>query len=305
MNAKINWKIPEPLEVIAVEDGESESIAVRRHGNPNSSVRLVLSHGNGLAIDLYFPFWSLLADDFELIVYDLRNHGWNKVGSRKWHNIPMMIYDHELILENIAQHFGSKRTVGVFHSLSALVGLLSEAGKYAAMVLFDPPICKPTASELEFDMAAEKNAQKIRMREQKFNSKDEFSSLLGFLPWFSRFQPGVHDLMAETTLRQCADEESYELRCPREYEAQIAEYVRSFAPLLDLRNLNCPTKVIGADPTLPYAFLPTFDLNHVLSVDYDFLPEATHFLQLENPAGCVAMIREFLDAKGIKPTPCG
>ena len=69
--------------------------------------------------------------------------------------------------------------------------------------------------------------------------------------------------------------------------------------MLDLAVLPCPTKVIGADPTLPYAYLPTFDLGHVQTVDYDFLPEATHLLQLEKPAECVAMLREFLEHHGL------
>ena len=31
-------------------------VTLRRHGNPNGP-RLVLSHGNGLAVGLYYPFW--------------------------------------------------------------------------------------------------------------------------------------------------------------------------------------------------------------------------------------------------------
>ncbi|MDE0347266.1 MAG: alpha/beta hydrolase, partial [Boseongicola sp.] len=79
----------------------------------------------------------------------------------------------------------------------------------------------------------------------------------------------------------------------------IAEYVRSFSPLLDLATLTCPTKVIGADPTLPFTYLPAFDLGHVSAVDYDFVPEASHLLQLERPKRCAAMLREFLECQGI------
>ncbi len=45
-------------------------ITLRRHGNP-AGPRMVLSHGNGLAADLYYPFWSLLADRFDIVVHDL------------------------------------------------------------------------------------------------------------------------------------------------------------------------------------------------------------------------------------------
>ena len=32
-----------------------------------------------------------------------------------------------------------------------------------------------------------------------------------------------------------------------------------------------------------------------MSVDYDFVPDATHFLQLEKPDECVASMRGFLN----------
>lgn len=294
MKAKTNWKIPAPSSTFCVDAGGAGPVIVRRHGNPDSGVRLVLSHGNGLAIDLYYPFWSLLADDFDLIVYDLRNHGWNPLGRRQEHNIPSLIHDHDLILEAVDREYGEKSTVGVYHSLSALVSLFSDTRMYSALVLFDPPICRPTASEAEFDAAAELSARRTRIRTKHFRSKKEFSDLLSHLPGFGFVQPGVIELMAETTLRKLAGGKGYELRCPSEFEAQIVDYVRSFAPLLSLEELSCPTKVIGADPTLPYAYLPSFNLQRVSSVDYDFIPDSTHLLQLENPALCADLLRDFL-----------
>ena len=288
------WKIPEPLSLCEVELDDETVTVVRRHGNPDADLRLVLSHGNGLAIDLYYPFWSLLADDFDLIAFDLRNHGWNRVGNRRNHNIPVLMHDHDLVLDAIEREYGAKRTVGVFHSLSTLVAILAFSDVYSGLVLFDPPLCKPIGALKELDEAAERAAAITRRRGYRFRTEEEFSDLLSYLPGFVRVVPGVRELMAATTLRRAADGQGYELRCPREYEAQIMDYVRSFAPLLDLSLLTCPTKVVGADPTLEYAYLPTFDLSHMLTVDYDFLPDATHFLQLEKPAECAAVLREFL-----------
>ena len=294
MSVETIWEIPEPISVCEVRLDDESATTVRRHGNP-AGPRLVLSHGNGLAIDLYYPFWSLLANDFDLMVYDLRNHGWNPVGRRRKHNIPSLIHDHDLILTSIDRRYGRKPTVGVFHSLSALVTILADTRPYSALVLFDPPLCKPTANETEFDEAAERGAKATRRRGYRFKSEEQFIELLSFLPGFDRVLPGVRELMSRTTLRRSTDGREFELRCPREYEAQIMEYVRSFAPLLDLSRLTCPAKIIGADPTVPFAYLPTFSLSHILSVDYDFLPNATHFLQLEQPEACVALMREFLD----------
>ena len=52
-------------------------------------------------------------------------------------------------------------------------------------------------------------------------------------------------------------------------------------------------------PTLPYSYLPTFDFSNVMKVDYDFIPEATHFLQLEQPEECAAAVREFVDRQAL------
>ena len=288
------WEVPEPVATCNVAVDDDTVITVRRHGNPDGP-RLVLSHGNGLAIDLYYPFWSLLAGDFDLVVYDLRNHGWNAVGSREAHSLPTFVRDHDRILEAIDRHFGAKPKVGVFHSVSALASLLSTAtdNGYEGRVLFDPPVCKPGKSQLEFDLATERTAAMTRRRTDRFRAVQDFVQVLRFLPAFTRVVPGVHELMARTTLRESADGEGSELRCPKEYEAQIIDYARVFAVLVNFEALTCPTKVIGADPTLPYSYLPTFDLTHVLTVDYDFIPEASHFLQLENPEACAAATREF------------
>ena len=294
MTPEVVWEIPEPLSVQDVRLDEHTVTTIRQHGNP-SGPRLVLSHGNGLAIDLYYPFWSLLADDYELIVYDIRNHGWNSVGRPNHHNVPIMIHDHDLVLEAIDNVYGNKLTIGIFHSLSSIIPLLSLTQSYSALVLFDPPLCKPGASQVELHEAAEKAAERIRRRGHRFKTREEFADFLKYVPTFARVVPGVRNLMARTTLRRTPDGEAYELRCPREYEAQLMDYARSFFPIIDLDLLSCPTKIVGADPTLPYSYLPTFDFSNVMKVDYDFIPEATHLLQLERPEECAAAVREVLD----------
>ena len=295
MTSERAWELPEPVSLFEVRLDADTSTILRRHGNPDGP-RLVLSHGNGLAIDLYYPFWSLLEADFDLFVYDLRNHGWNTVGPQSAHSVPSLVRDHDLILETIDRQCGSKPKIGVFHSFSGLTALMSTEGSrgYAGLVLFDPPVCKPGRSQLQFDAAAEMTAAMTRRRTDRFGSEAVFAEFLRDAPAFSHLVPGAHELMARTTLRRRADGEGYELRCPKEYEAQIIDYVRAFAVLVDLDALRCPTKVVGADPTLPYSYLPTFDMTHVLTVDYDFIPETTHFLPLENPEACAAATREFV-----------
>ena len=293
MTTEALWEIPEPLSTYDVRLDEHTVTTLRQHGNA-SGPRLVLTHGNGLAIDLYYPFWSLLADDHELIVYDLRNHGWNSVGASKDHNVPTLVHDHDLILDSIDRIYGSKRTVGIYHSVSTVLTLLSFTQLYSALVLFDPPLSKPGATQNELIAAAERTAARLRRRGYRFKTREEFADFLGCLPAFNRLVPGVLELFARTTLREAANGEGFELRCPREYEAQLMDYTRSFFPLIELEMLSCPTKIVGADPTLPYSYLPTFDSDDVMRVDYDFIPDATHLLPLEKPEACAALVREFL-----------
>ncbi len=294
MTTQAVWEIPEPVSVCDVRLDEHTVTTVRQHGNA-SGPRLVLSHGNGLAIDLYYPFWSLLADDHELIVYDLRNHGWNSVDRPRDHNIPTLIRDHDLVFETIDGVYGSKPTVGVFHSVSSIIPLLSFSNPYSGLVLFDPPLCKPGKNQIELHNAAEQAAARIRNRGHRFRTREEFADFLRYIPSFTRVVPGVRELMAETTLRPTADGDGFELRCPREYEAQLMDYARCFFELVDLDLVSCPVKIVGADPTLPYSYLPTFDLSYLMKVDYDFIPEATHFLQLEQPEECAAAVRDFVN----------
>ena len=289
------WEVPEPLSVYEIRMEDGTVVILRRHGNPEGP-RLVLSHGNGLAIDLYYLFWSLLAEDFDLFIYDLRNHGWNPVGPQRGHNLPSFVDDHDRILEVIDEEYGEKPKTGVFHSISALTSLLSPTGGsgYAARVLFDPPVCKPDDYPEEFDVATRRIAEMTQRRTERFNTIEECVDFLQWIPVYRRAVPGVRELVARTTLRESANGEGYELRCPRDYEAQIVNHARAFAVWVDLEDLRCPTKVIGADPILPYSYLPTFDLSHISTMDYDFLPDATHLLQLEQPEECVAVVREFM-----------
>ena len=270
-------------------------ITLRRHGRP-SGQRLVLSHGNGLSIDLYLPFWSLFIEEFDVVVFDLRNHGWNRVGPLRYHNIPTFVKDHDTVMKMIDGVYGDKPRIGVFHSVSGLISLLSPArgGDFAARLLLDPPLCTPGRSYEEFDTAATRTAAIARRRTDRFRSLDDFVDLMSFVPLFRQVAPEVLELMARTILRRDGTEGGYTLRCPRDYEAQIIDYASSYSVLVDFTKLASPTKVLGADPLVPYSYLPTLDLSDMLSVDYDFLPDATHFLPLEQPEACARIVKDFV-----------
>ena len=299
------WQLPKPHSVLEIDLDDKNRILVRQHGTPSSGRRLVLSHGNGLAIDIYYPFWSRLENEFELLIYDLRNHGWNNVSSPENHNLFSMVTDLDKVLYETEQHFGSKFTVGVYHSLSAMISLLlsSEVMTTAVspisrgfdgLVLFDPPLHVPGSSYTEFDELTLRRARATRNRQIYFESYEQYQELLDFLPAYSKLVPGAKALIARSVLQEIAEVKGLELRCPRHFEAQIIEFVRGYTEQVDFNNLPCPTKVIGSDPLLPFSYLPTVDLSDVLSVDFDFIPDTSHFLQIEKPAECAEYVRKFV-----------
>ena len=297
------YVIPEPRGIVEVPLGDGASIVVRRHGNLGGK-RIVLSHGNGLAADLYYPFWSRFLPDFEVVVFDLRNHGWNRSDEAAEHNPHVFSRDiDEAVLPAIDRAFGKKPSIGMFHSLSALLSLLlpSRGAWFAGLVLFDPPLCRPGMSQIQFDAHVETICDLLRRRSKRFRSENDLVRLLLLSPDLRGADRGLRVLYARTTLRPHRDGNGYEPRCPPEYEAQGMEFINAYAVLADLDQMVPPVKVIGADPTLPYTYLPSFDVNLVTHVDYDFVPEVGHLLQIVAPERCYELAMGFLKQRGLDP----
>ena len=114
--------VPTPNETFDLTMADGAPIRIRRHGNPRGP-RLVLCHGNGFAIDAYVPFWSLLADRFDLVLYDQRNHGQNPRHKPEAHDVPRFVSDMEEIFHAIRNRLGPAPTVGVFHSISGVTSI--------------------------------------------------------------------------------------------------------------------------------------------------------------------------------------
>src|SRR2546421_4184363 len=108
-------QLAKPNRVLDLAMNDGAIIRIRRHGNP-AGPRLVLSHGNGLAVDAYFSFWNLLLDRYELILFDVRNHGENPLHGESGHHMAHFVADLEKILAEVQREFGSKPIAGGFHS---------------------------------------------------------------------------------------------------------------------------------------------------------------------------------------------
>ena len=297
------WTVPPPLAIGEARMDDGTEIVVRRHGYPEGP-RIVLSHANGFAVDAYYPFWSLLTDRFDVVVFDLRNHGWNAVGALETHAIPTFVRDMTAVARAIEVYFGPKPAVGVFHSLSgqtAAIEACSGGGSFAALILFDPFICPEgchPAHRERLRTTMERMAEGTRRRRGSFDSEAAFAERLRATPAFERLRPGVAELLAQTTLRAVDGDSGFVLRCPREYEARVCEQGYRYAATVDVEAIPCPVKVIGSDPLAQHSFLPTVAMNEIVALNYDFVPETTHFLQLEEPEECIATLLEFIGEDG-------
>lgn len=285
---------PQGTAQAILEDGSA--VVARRHGNPNGP-RLVLSHGCGFASDFYWPFWSQLTDDFDVVVYDLRSHGWNDTTDLRLHNIPTLANDNRRVLDAIDIAFGAKPTVGLYHSLAAIAALWHEhlSPSFAALMLFDPPICPPGADLDEMETVCQRLATGARRRRRQYDAPHQLVDRLKESLAFSLVPDPTRELFAEATLRPAPDG-GYHLRCPPEHEAQLFEWFFGHsmqAPEI-FEGITIPIKVLGADPTVPFSFLPSTDLGVLTELDYDFVPDCTHFLQLEAPETCAAITTDFI-----------
>lgn len=277
-------------------------IRIRQHGNPHGP-RLALSHGNGLAIDGYFPFWGPLRERYELILFDFRSHGQNPTHSLENHEWPNFIRDSQTIFDLIQREFGPKRTAGIFHSLSAVTacGFSQQHGsRWDPLVLFDPPFNPPEDHPLVRNQLGDKNslAERAARRVQRYDEPRMLARQFALrLPGWV---PEAYELMARATLRPDDRARDWILACPREYEARVFAGSRSPNVWQGMARMPVAVRLICADPSMEGqvpAQLCAALAAATPSLDYVVLPGTTHFLQIERPAECARLMEDFLTSQ--------
>ncbi|MBV8773584.1 MAG: alpha/beta hydrolase [Deltaproteobacteria bacterium] len=294
-------EVPAPLRVIELAMNDGAIIRIRQHGNP-AGPRLALSHGNGLAIDGYLPFWAHLQRRYELILFDFRNHGQNPLHTFSHHNWPQFIRDLERIFECVQQNLGAKRTAGIFHSLSAVTSVMQTqriGPRWDPLVLFDPPFYPPDGHPIRELQRGNENDIAARAERRMPHYKDPMELARQFQRRFPRWLPEAYELMARATLRRDDNSEKWVLACPREYEAHIFRSNRETTTWQRMRHMPVPVKLVCADPSDggPPALIGRA-LAEEAVVEYEAIAETTHFLQIERPQECVRAMEGFLVKHG-------
>ncbi|MDP7545990.1 MAG: alpha/beta hydrolase [Alphaproteobacteria bacterium] len=289
---------------LAMDDGAV--IHVRRHGNPEG-VRLAISHGNGFAIDGYLPFWGPLQERFDLVLFDMRNHGWNAPSGADGHHYAQMARDLDSIHLGITERLGEKTSVGVFHSMSARAAMKQavEIGwRWDALVLYDPPNVPPPGHRHYEAMGIfERRLMDWAMtRQNRFEEPGELAREYASNRGHSRWVDGAHDLMARSILRRDEAGGGWTLTCQRELEASIYLAAMTLHLWPGANEFGGPVKLVGADPEMkgvPPTALANQALHEECGYAYEAIAGTGHMLQIEKPAECITALTSFLEECGI------
>lgn len=286
------------LFTLTMDDGAE--IQIRRGGNPDG-VRLFITNGNGFAIDGYRVFWEPLLERFDVVLFDMRNHGRNAPAGGDGHNYRQFARDIGTIFHGVDAKLGHKKSVGVFHSMSgrsAMKHAIENEWVWDALVLFDPPNVPPRGHEQYESMRLFelKLLEWANQRQDRFASVEELQAAFDGNRAQSRWLPQARADMAKAILRPDGSG-GFALSCPREYEATI--YLGALT--LDLwppaSAFSGPVKLIGADPNIKGA-TATAAANRALGLeggyDYEAVPETGHLLQIERPDACREAMLSFL-----------
>jgi pimeloyl-ACP methyl ester carboxylesterase len=300
-------EIPMPHAVLDVPTHDRSLIRVRFHGNRNGP-RLFILHGNSYASDAYFPFWQNFTNSFEVVLFDLRNHGHNPQSDASEHTFRNMVRDFELVVRAADEKFGKKTRTGVFHSgagLIATVNALEFGTHWDALVLVDAPNIPQPHHPIFAQVTGFENklVQFALNRRFRFNHPDELADELRGLRANAKWVSGSHELMARSTLRKDDSSSEYLLVCPPELEASLYHQAYSARAWPKAEEIRGPVLLIGADPDVKNG-LSMGLANRVLSMEggfaYTTLPGAGHMLQLEQPAAAAKLVFEFFDQLGIR-----
>jgi pimeloyl-ACP methyl ester carboxylesterase len=300
MNIHQPFAVPPPLATATLTMKDGAVIRLRRYGKAGAT-RLVLSHGNGLAINAYAPFWLPLTANYDVVVFDMRNHGENPLHEEQAHNWESFYSDMEEIFQGIANQFGPATTVGAFHSLSSVAALgyaLRQRKSWDALCLFDPPLMPPKGHPLEAVeiVDAKKLSDRALRRIAVYDSPDQLASQFRRRGSFARWVPEGADLFARHTLRPMPDGR-WTLCCPPAFEARVFLENKDATLFERLPQVPMPLMIIAGDPASPYASpaAGTAKAAHdELGIDYAMAPGTTHFLQIEEPQVCRDLLIDFL-----------
>jgi pimeloyl-ACP methyl ester carboxylesterase len=255
-------------------------------------------HANGMCAGTYTPFIKLLSRDLHVIASDIRGHG----DSARIHPSEL---DHwrsfSEDLRDITEALADPPIIGIGHSLGAVLTYMAAAlypHLFSCIILIDPVMLPGRWLWLMriLQMLGLENrlplAQAARRRKKQFDSKqaafERFSSGRGiFKAWPNEFISAY----LECALAEKGD--SAVLKCDPELEARLFESVPqdewSYA-----RKIQCPTLAIRGEHSDTFFPDAARKLGRLIrNYQLETIANAGHFVPMEQPETCAALILEY------------
>lgn len=306
---------PKPYRTVDLRSSDGAVIRVRQLGNLDGP-RVMLSHGNGFAVEGYYAFWRHFLDDCEVILHDLRNHGENPLNDPPSHDYDGFVRDWEMLRREVPCLFGAKKTAGLYHSASALTTLLHAhqfGWRWDALVLYDPPIVPGQGEALREQAVAFEYmmAGWAAKRPDHFDDPAELAEAFRSTRSLAGWAPGSHDLIARSILRPDAERGGWTLACPRALESSLyASNADStlWSKLPALAAHRDRILILSSDPEAKGAKSPSLVLPHIgetRGFEVDIVPGTSHLMQLEKPEEVAGRSRAFLSRLGLLAAAAG
>ncbi len=298
-------ELPEPLETADARMDDGAVVLLRRFGMAGAP-RIVLSHGNGCAIDGYFPYWKLLLADFDIVVFDFRSCGRNEIAPGV-HGYDRFLRDLATVYDTIDGAFGAAPQIGAFHSMSARANIkfaLKGHRRLDGLIVFDPPMVPPEDHPLHELMAREERVLErwAETRPDRFDDPRELAELFRKSRMLSRWVDGAYELMAHAILRLDEDNGKWRLVCDRLREAEIYRQNAQLNIWPKTDEFPMPVLCIASDPDSGIPSAPGHAcraLRDERGWAYECVPGTGHFLQIQEPEICASLTRDFARRIGV------
>lgn len=283
---------PDPERFVAGLDGVR--LALYHLAGPRGAPALVWGHANGFAAGSYAVLLGELARDHDVWAWDQRGHGASPLPSgavtEQSMTLALLADDAARICAEVRAATGAQPWAGG-HSLGALA-LLHAARReppWRGACFFEPSA--PTAEILAeaAGSVAPRVAATLRRR-SRWPDPAQFAARLREHPAYAAIADAVLADHARALLHRCG--EAWELNCPPEVEAAVYRLTLSSTVADALRPIARPLCFVASDEGgRHWVAANQAELARRTGATLRRLAGTTHFLPLEKPSDCAAVVR--------------
>jgi pimeloyl-ACP methyl ester carboxylesterase len=252
---------------------------------------LIFVHGTGFHAWLWSPYGEALRDQFHCYAVDQRWHGDSTREDRSFD----WIHNGD-DLAAFVRELGLHKPYFVGHSMGSVSIAFAEArhpGTVGRAVFIDPIIMGDAYYEVPFTLENHPMAAKTMKRRVVWDSHEQMVQTYGAKPPFDSWKPEFLRLYVQHGTRPSAAG-GVELKCRPEHEAQVYLNGNRSSPWPHLENLDFPTMIVRPlksdtlHVTRASEVAERMPQGRLIDV-----PEATHYLPMEEPETLIRIIRDF------------